>query len=290
VTSRKALGEISRRFDPADLVETRLQLHYAAQLVAAVGRSLARRQPGFRHAALFWDDGLRGLAGAALEDAVASAGLWRAELRFGPPAIAFVGLPAGPGDAGAGDGAVALRDLTFDDAWRRLRETVGAAGFPAADLALKLPRDLPADPLAEGAQFAVDAEGAAALAGWFSLANDALEEAARRHGISGPIPCWGDHFDQAVVVAVGSAASVTLGFSPGDATIGEPYLYVLPWPVPDPHGLPGPPSVGGRWQTDGWVGLALPAADIAAADAPSALARSFLESGFELASALVVAA
>jgi hypothetical protein len=79
---------------------------------------------------------------------------------------------------------------------------------------------------------------------------------------------------------------VTLGFSPGDDTLPEPYLYILAWPFPaDPAALPDPPRPG-HWQRDGWNGLALPgSALMAPADAqdPIVVARTFLERGFDVA-------
>jgi hypothetical protein len=70
---------------PRDLAEARLQLHHAALLVSAVGRGLAKKQKGYRQAALTWDDDRRALVGAGVETPDGS--MLRAALTMDPPGL-----------------------------------------------------------------------------------------------------------------------------------------------------------------------------------------------------------
>jgi hypothetical protein len=269
-------------------------LHHAALVVSAVGRSFAPRQPGFRHAALAWNPEERALAGANVQ--ASTRGRVHASVAMEPAALL---LRAESGEVPLLTAILAGRSLA--DVQHDLRTALADAGLDAARLTLRLPADLPDGPLHTREPMVIDAAAAAELGRWFGLASDLLEDAAAAHESGLPVPCWPDHFDLAVLTAPAGAvsspghaarpdAAVTLGFSPGDGSIPEPYFYVTPWPVP-PAGtiLPKAPA-GGRWQTDGWMGLALTATTIIAADASADLAAAFLDGGYAIARDLVLAA
>lgn len=156
---------------------------------------------------------------------------------------------------------------------------------------MRIPADLPPGPIQSDEILAPDVEAAIELGRWFAFADACLAEVAVTNDVQLPVPCWPDHFDLAVAVRLGAAGArarpdlpkdvtVTLGFSPGDAGIPEPYFYVTPWPVP-PAGFaslpPAPP--GGRWQLDGWTGLVLTATAILEAGDRQGLAAAFLAQG-----------
>jgi len=101
------------------------------------------------------------------------------------------------------------------------------------------------------APLALDPAAATRIADWFALGAAALgilradSAAADRASI---VRLWPEHFDVAVDhgdEAAGARASY--GFSPGDATHPEPYLYVSPWTKRD-HPL---------WNDAGFGGLAV---------------------------------
>ena len=132
------------------------------------------------------------------------------------------------------------------------------------------------------------------------MANRLLTGQAASRGLDRAVPCWSHHFDMALVAPVPRPdAQVTLGFSPGDDTIPEPYFYVLAWPLPaDLSALPDAPHPG-RWQRDGWTGLALPGSLLLAArgsagpgggDTLDAPAQAFFDGGFDIARSLSLAA
>ena len=62
---------------PTELVDARLQLHWAAQIPAAVGNTLVRPASDFSHTALSWD----GRAGALVTDLLAGDTFMYAGLR-----------------------------------------------------------------------------------------------------------------------------------------------------------------------------------------------------------------
>ena len=83
--------------------------------------------------------------------------------------------------------------------------------------------DRPLDGRAEVGEF---------LGAWFGLATAALEELRFSPGVVDPerVQLWPGHFDPAI--AAGSAESgrrATYGFSPGDHSHDEPYIYVAAW-------------------------------------------------------------
>ena len=70
------------------------------------------------------------------------------------------------------------------------------------------------------------------LGAWFGLATAALEELRFSPGVVDPerVQLWPGHFDPAI--AAGDAESgrrATYGFSPGDHSHDEPYIYVAAW-------------------------------------------------------------
>jgi hypothetical protein len=262
-----------RSVDPRTLATTRRALHHAALLVSAVGRSLAPHQPGFRHAALFWERGEGRLAGWPV---TTSGGEIRAVLDLANAAIAL--------EPGAW---FPLRGATADAALRWLRESLASDG-----IAVRRPGDMPPGPLADESTFDPDPAAAGALAAWFDLADERLAEVASAHDVPLPLPCWPDHFDLAAVVKIPPPAppdaQVTLGFSPGDGTVDEPYWYVTAWPMPPGRVAEIPAPAGGRWQVEGWQGLVLTATTVAGAPDAGATVSTFLERGFEVGRDLLI--
>ena len=90
----------------------------------------------------------------------------------------------------------------------------------------------PATACAPEISIALDPDSAHALAAWIALADSLLGELRETYAAHEPTSptIWPEHFDMAC--ELGSAAAGTranYGASPGDAGIGQPYLYVGPW-------------------------------------------------------------
>jgi hypothetical protein len=212
------------------LAETRLVLHYAAQLVAAVGQSLAPKLP---------DDSQQSLS---LADEV------------------WLGMPVAGGKR-AGLDPVRL-DLCLCDAAGAPRSKFPLAGrtmedglrFFAGELGGQLalpthPSDFPHHPLADGARFPADGDRAQ-LAALFADTDAVLDPL--REGQ--PLRLWPHHFDFGCSLQLGKL-SLGLGVSPGDGAAGPPYWYATFWPAP---GSFPPLAGGGTWRHEGWAGAELP--------------------------------
>ena len=117
----------------------------------------------------------------------------------------------------------------------------------------------------------VDRAAAAFLADWYAFGANVLLE-LRAVAAEGDEPSlielWPEHFDIAVELgsqAVGSRA--TYGFSPGDDSHDEPYVYVTPWI---------PPVAGELWQACGFTGAELRYDSLRRAEDQRAAALEFL--------------
>jgi hypothetical protein len=267
----KPLGKVS----PLRLVEARLALHHAVQLVAAVGRGLVPPRPDDGHTSLEWQTGLHGLLGQE----VPGMRTWRAALR--PRDLTLLLIVDG--------GIVWPRDLAGrarDEAFAWLEEKALDLGAPHGRLAPHVPYALPEHPVGKGGRFALPGDDSLAEVGrWIADGDALLREVASGWPGSSPVRVWPHHFDVGSVLPLGAgggedAASMGAGLSPGDEGIAEPYLYVTPWPPPEAgEALPELPA-GGRWHREGWVGAVLTGSEIVAGgagEAQAARARAFLE-------------
>jgi hypothetical protein len=126
--------------------------------------------------------------------------------------------------------AVVEGQLADGDRRQRLTTLGDACEFAGVDLSAPLHAALE---LAAGADtdVAVDPAAARIMADWYALSQGALEALAAACGPADDvteIQLWPEHFD--VALSAGSEASrANYGGSPGDAAIGEPYLYVGPF-------------------------------------------------------------
>jgi hypothetical protein len=131
--------------------------------------------------------------------------------------------------------------------------TVRAAG-ELAGVTPGAPADVytPATPLDLDAPLDPDPGQAARLADWYALADAALRRLqSETTGDPGTIQLWPEHFDLAVTLD-----EVNYGGSPGDDGHATPYLYVGPWPPPEPD--------GGYWNES--FGASRPDASVAGID------------------------
>jgi hypothetical protein len=142
-------------------------------------------------------------------------------------------------------------------------ETLEQAGALVAEL-LPEGSDLDAAPLE------IDAEAAAVLAAWFAFGARALEQlvadAPADHAPS-PAVLWPEHFDVAIESGQEQEGGrANYGFSPGDESHPEPYLYVGPWRA----------DVSGElWNATGFNGAELGYAELRRSDDPMREALDF---------------
>jgi hypothetical protein len=274
-TDNTPFGEVP----PRELAPARVLLHHAVQLVALAGRSLAAPQPDDSHTGLEWQDEPRGLSGPELPGSRP----WRVLLTLGRLALEPSLEVRTEGEA---LGRLPLRNRTREEAFSWLVQRARERGAAAEQLRAEMPYALPAHPFGAGAPFVEphDRRWLEELARWFAFGNGRLREVTRGWPRAAPVRVWPHHFDAGSVLPLDAqrdenAASISVGFSPGDEEIAEPYFYVTPWPAPPAtEALPDLPA-GGRWHREGWTGAVLSGSEIVDAgfnEGHSALTSAFL--------------
>ncbi|HEX2835283.1 MAG TPA: hypothetical protein VHW00_19875 [Thermoanaerobaculia bacterium] len=207
------------------------KLHWAAQTAAGVGRTLLPKQPDDSQESFTWSDAHGGL----LQAPVAGR---RAGIRFRDLTLLVV-------EGEAVTQSFAMRGHGIEEGFAFFERIFGAtlqrpaAGMPEA------PSDYDADAseLAEAARLYAEANAV------LTTVRDAQWSAVR---------CWPHHFDIATLLTHPNGNTLGVGLAPADGTRNEPYYYVTPWPYPDASQLPK--LAHGEWNTNGWTGAILPAA------------------------------
>jgi hypothetical protein len=260
---------------PAALSGARVELHWAAQAVAAAGRALNPPVPDDSHTSLEW------VAAGRLLVGIAPARQLRLGLR--PAELALVVVDA----MGNSQRELPLAGRTLDEA---LAWAAASLGAPAL---AKPPYEMPDHEVARGGAFrGDDPDARAELARWYATADsllrglDSAPPDARRQ--ASPVRCWPHHFDIATLVTVPPVASagthtIGVGLSPGDAGRAEPYFYVTPSVTPSPYPesltLPELPA-GGDWNRTPWFGAVLTGTAIFSDLGATASTRAKMISGF----------
>jgi len=249
---------------PQTLAGGRVELHHAAQLVAAVGHSLLPARPDDSHTSMSWDDGRAAFVGEAIDAGRPfRAALQPASLTLHLLDVAGDGDPFATLNLSGRTSAEALGWLTTEAAKLGLERT-------APVILIVFPTPIPDHPIAHGAAFGAGEAERGEAAAYFGNAAALLHDEFTEGGAS-PVRIWPHHFDIARLLPVpgaGGDATVGVGLSPGDGAGDEPYWYVNRWPHPPAdrlHDLPPLPGGLGRWSTEGWVGAALPASSLLAA-------------------------
>lgn len=243
--------------DSAALVDARLQLHHALQLVVSALISYLAPRADDSHTNLEWLAPLDALGTHWLE------GGERVRFALRPEALALLAV----NECGA-TSEYALHGRTVNDAVAWLRESLASAGYDASKLTTKKHYEIPSYAVASGAAFSRAApEAFAKLARYYANAYQLTwYVASTRPGASAP-RCWPHHFDLATLIVLPElpgrgTRTVGVGLSPGGGLYAEPYFYVGPYPPPRPDRL-RPLGTLGAWHTKEWVGAVLRGSDIA---------------------------
>ena len=113
------------------------------------------------------------------------------------------------------------------------------------------------------------------LGAWFGLAAAALEELRFSPGVVNPerVQLWPGHFDPAIAAGdAGSGRRATYGFSPGDHSHDEPYIYVAAWGDVD--------RADPFWNETNFNGASLSFSALASAGDHYGAAVAFLKEGY----------
>ncbi len=273
------------RVDPTELTDTRLDLHWAAQLIAAFGQNCLEPNPDDSHRSMRWSPAVRGfLASETAGPSEFSVGIQVAEFTF---------LTLERGEVTS---ETELSGLTLDEGYSRLESAVNEFGL-GCDTPFERPEyEMPEHRVGEGRAFSVKpGPELEELARWYANTADTLARIRESHN-SALARCWPHHFDLATLIEIDggedeeNARSVGVGLSPGDHGYAEPYWYVTPWPYPEGSDLPDLDG-GGRWHTDGWVGAILTGSNLIVGDGTTdpqeRRLEKFLDSGIRAARSLL---
>jgi hypothetical protein len=257
------VGEV----DPLGLVDTRLQVHHAAQLVVSLGISFLAPTDDDSHTNLEWMPFLQGLAGRPLAKGI------RGALRL--PDLSLRMLDRSNNVTAT----YPLLGRSNKDGYDWLRLQLQEAGEDPARLTPRKHYTIPSHPVESGASFAADSRSLGELAKYYEGAADSLTAFARQNPQASEVRCWPHHFDIATLVTLRQGGpTIGLGLSPGDEHYPEPYYYVTPYPYPAGT-LPPLPS--GTWHTAGWIGAVLRGSTLAPLGASQqAAVRRFLHDSY----------
>ncbi|MEZ4225535.1 MAG: hypothetical protein R3B13_31575 [Polyangiaceae bacterium] len=244
------------------LAPARVEAHYALQVLAAAATASIEARPDDSHQASDWQPERESLVTQLL-------GSHRMGLRLRDLTLQWIEEDMFV------ESEFALPGRSLDEAMAWARSALGAS-----EALVRPSYDLPDHALAHGEMFSLGLDAALTeLALWYDDAHALLTRFAEDSGRGAPVRCWPHHFDMACLLPESEQRSISLGMSPGDAHVAEPYLYVTPWPRPktiDP--LPTLPP-GASWHTESWFGALLPASALATtreASAQATRAEEFL--------------
>jgi len=267
--------------NPDALIESRLQLHYAVQFIAATGAALAEPSPDYSHTSLSWNPQLKAFVGPLIQ------GTHPFRIAIDPVAFTLMVLDQQTEKVAA----LLLHGKTMAEGLAWLQQEVAKRNqAPSSIVFLDYPPDdFPVHVLAQGAKFEAGPEASLhELAGFFHNTYQILQYITLAYEDVSEIHIWPHHFDIAVLITLskteaGQTPTVGVGLSPGDTSYNEPYWYVSPYPYPDTTNLPAIAG-DGFWHTQHWVGAVLPASYLHSAEAAIAQqhqVEAFLESAIK---------
>lgn len=284
------------KINPQELTESRLQLHYGVQFIAATGSALAAPKPDYSHTTLGWNTQLKAFVGEPI----------KANKTFSV-ALEPVSLTAFFIDEQNNQIAqLSLHQQTLEQAMNWHRQEIAKLG--AADEKVVFidypPDDFPDHEIARGKPFdaSSSAVGRQELANYYANTNLLLQAIVAEYKEASPVHIWPHHFDIATLITLsdnhsqaehgneGGEMTIGVGMSPGDKSYDEPYWYVTPWPYPDTTNLPQLDGEG-FWHTQHWVGAVLKASQLTqdSASAQAKQVRLFLDSAVKASKALLEA-
>ncbi|MCL6436261.1 MAG: hypothetical protein K6T90_19045 [Leptolyngbyaceae cyanobacterium HOT.MB2.61] len=237
--------------DLQQLSESRVQLHYAIQLIAATGAALAEPQPDYSHTSLSWNPQLKLFSGTLIP----STQPFRVALE--PINLTSMILNS----QGNEIATFPLSHQTLQQGLDWLKAEIAKRGANADQVAFLSypPGDFPEHAIAHGAPFSNSQDlPFKNLVSFYAVSHTLLEELSTRLDGASPVRIWPHHFDIATLITLPNDSSQTIGvgMSPGDSSYNEPYWYVSPYPYPDTSCLPNSEG-SGFWHTSHWVGAVL---------------------------------
>ena len=267
------------KIKPQELTESKLQLHYAIQFIAATGAALVEPLPDYSHASLEWNPELEVFVGAVIR------AVKPFRVALDPISLTSIILDK-QGDTIA---AFPLHQKTMVEGMSWLKQEVAKLGVDASKIAFLSypPDDFPKHALAHSAPFDASEEvERQELTNYYANTHQLLQEIVATTEEASSIRIWPHHFDIATLITLpgtknGSLMTVNMGFSPGDTSYKEPYWYVSAAPYPETKNLP---LLNGKgfWHTQNWVGAVLLASLVSGeGERERSQVKAFLDSAFK---------
>ncbi|MBD2000291.1 hypothetical protein H6G00_27435 [Leptolyngbya sp. FACHB-541] len=230
------LETMTEKINPQELIESRLQLHYAVQYIAATSAALAEPLPDDSHTSFGWSSVLEAFVGSAIQADQPF------QVALEPVSLTLI-LIDHHNDAIA---SLPLHGKTMLEGLNWLQQEVYKLGADASKIVFLdyPPNDFPDHPLAHGASF--DASQTLALrelTDYYITTDRLLQTIVATNENASAIHIWPHHLDIATLITIpgtknGHPLTVGVGLSPGDTGYPEPYWYVSPYPYPDTTNLP----------------------------------------------------
>ncbi len=267
------------------LINSRVQLHYAIQFIAATGAALAEPLPDYSHTSLAWNPALEVFVGTAIQTTQPF------QVALMPVSLTLVLL----NQQGEAIAALPLHGKTMAEGLTWLQQESAKLGADANKIVFLdyPPNDFPDHPLAHGDTFdATQTPTLQELTDYYANTYGQLQDMIATVEDATAVRIWPHHFDMATLIMLpgmrdGIPLTVGVGLSPGDTSYDEPYWYVSPYPYPDTTHLPGLEGEG-FWHTQSWVGAVLKASQLAqTAEAQQNQLKAFLHSALHHAIALL---
>lgn len=253
------------------LIESRIQLHYAIQFLAAVGAALAEPQPDYSHTSLRWNPGQQLLISAPI------AARQPFHVALDPVNLILFVLDQG----GIVIAQLPLHQKTLAEGLSWLKNQIAQCGASVDNVVFLSypPHDFPDHAIAHGAPFNIQGiEERKLLTCYYHETDGLLQTIIAPIPGASPIYIWPHHFDMATLITLpetqnGESATIGVGFSPGDTSYREPYWYVSPYPYPEQSKLLALDG-NGFWHTNHWTGAVLKSSQLH----PDSQLNTFLES------------
>ncbi|MGA7953733.1 MAG: hypothetical protein WCA07_09465 [Gloeobacterales cyanobacterium] len=283
---------ITGKIKPQDLTESRLQLHYAIQFIAATGTALAEPLPDYSHTSLAWNPDLAVFMGAPIRAAT--------PFRVALNPVTLTSILLDSKEETIASLALAQKTLVDGMSWHQGEISKLGADASKIEFLSYPPDDFPDHPLADGDVFPDDRyadkssqAGRQELTNFYANSHRLLQELVDAIEDASPIHIWPHHFDMAILISLsgkkdGEPMTIGIGMSPGDVNYKEPYWYVSPYPYPNLKNLP-PLDGHGFWHTEHWVGAVLTASKLTqdSAEAQEEQVRAFLRTALEASKTLL---
>jgi hypothetical protein len=245
---------------PESLVDATLELHWAVQLVASAGQTFAQPRADDSHRAMTWSGELRAFVGEPF------AGPYPFRVALRPEDLTLLLVDRTDQTLGALPLIGRTREEGYE--WMSLGMATYLGGPPPK---LERPEyDVPDHPVRGNARFTGGAEAARrTLTALYDWAAALVQELVRSRDDASVVRCWPHHFDIASLITLETddegepTRTIGVGLAPMGGGYGSWYLYVTPWPYPEPGALPALPEPG-AWHTEGWTGAVLTGTAVAA--------------------------